>query len=248
MTNFVEQVPAHDPDADDDIALAATALDAFIPVAGPVLAGLLERNQRKRSALAQHEFNLSVARELDKRNASGDGPELTVADLIDSDEFNATFERLAREARESSSRDKRRRLAAATAKSGEWSQFSASLRTQFARLVVSLDDLSVFLLHYFMSPAAWLEAHGLQASYPPQRGGSPEDPLVTVFGAAPTEWGAPVKQAIADMNLAGLTDVDLELGREGDDYLQRGTTPKGELFLQYISEPYSKDAPIPLVI
>lgn len=68
------------------------------------------------------------------------------------------------------------------------------------------------------------------------------------FWSSTDRVGSTCQTGDADMNLAGLTDVDVEHGREGDDYLQRGTTPKGELFLQYISEPDSKDAPIPLVI
>lgn len=237
MESFSDSVPPHDPDADDIASVGSIALTALVPYFGPVLAGVLDRAVQKHADAAQNEFNLRIAQFLDQLAAAG--RPITPEDVLGSDEFLAAVTKFSREAVESSSSAKRSRLAAAGANSGDWSEFALALRNQFAKLVIDLDDLHVFLLHYFMSPRDWLASRGLGVLYPKGRGGSPEDPLVQVFRTPQPAWGAPVRQAMADLNGFGLLEIDPDYATDDDRYLERATTPKGEKFLRYLAEDQS---------
>ncbi|MEA1263847.1 hypothetical protein MicroSTF_12470 [Microbacterium sp. STF-2] len=241
MTTFVEQVPSHDSDAADATSVFQIGLAAMVPVLGPAIADGWRHAEAKRAFAAQHEYNMTVARRLDALNAAGHAPrQVTMQDLLESQEFLAGFRKMQREALESAAASRQRRLAAAAAQSGDWSRFSVSQRQQFARLAVNLDELHVFLLQYFMNPRDWLEAHGHGEKWASEEfgSGSPLSPFRDIFGEDQTLWGAPVRQAIDDMEQAGLMaeDFDPDHPFSDESYLDAFTSPKGRDFLEYVDE------------
>lgn len=241
MTTLIEQVPPYDPDDSDVSGVLQIGLSAFVPVLGPAITDIWRDVENKRAFKAQHEYNMSVARRLDALNADGvTGWRVSMSDLLESEEFLASFRRMQREAVESTTESRRRRLASAAAQSGAWSRFSHSQRQQFARLVLNLDELHVFLLQYFVSPRDWLDAHGHGAKWASEEfsSGSPVSPLQDVFGVDQRHWGAPVRQAIDDMEQAGLTDEDFDPDHPYTDesFLNAFTSPKGRDFLEYVGE------------
>lgn len=234
MESISQSVPSHDAHADDAAAVGSVALGALVPHFGSVFAGALDRAVQRRAAAAQHDFNVRIAGFLDQ--LVEDGFPVTREQVFESEEFAAALMKFSREAIESESSAKRRRLAAACSNSGDWSEFALALRNQFRRLAIDFDDLHIFLLRYFMNPREWLDARELLVHFPVGRGGSPEDPLVKVFRVPQTVWAVPVRQAIADLNTSGLLEVDPDYTVEDDRYLARGTTPKGEKYLRYLAE------------
>lgn len=244
MTRFIDKVPKFDPEAANDETVLQAGV-GLLPYAGPILVGVMQNASNKRAAKEQHTFNVNVARGLDRLNDHLDEhARIVLDDLIGSDEFLAALSRLGREAVESGNANHRRRLAAATAQSGDWSRFASSQRQQFARLVLRTDDLHVFLLQYFLNPRDWLSAHGLGEKWADEWSGAPLDPFKDVLGPDQSDWGAPVRQALDDMDRDGLLSegFDPDKGLGDESYLDPATSPKGRDFLEYIDECASSDA------
>jgi hypothetical protein len=243
MTDLVSAVPPHEP-ADDTLAFASKAALSAIPVVGPIAAETLAHALDTRQAERQHDFNLKVAYALTEALERLDAS-LTVEDVLDSDEFVAAITRAQRAAAETASQAKRRRLASAVANGGSWAPFSASEREQFTRLVDEFHELHVFLLHYFIDPKGWLDAHGLYEQHSNILMGGVGGPLASALGAPEKEWSAPVTQAVADLGRTGLAEIPLKTSMGPDGVFAPRTSQKGSRFLAFIGEPPSVEAEPP---
>ncbi|GLJ79604.1 hypothetical protein [Microbacterium imperiale] len=128
---------------------------------------------------------------------------------------------------------------------GSWAPFTPSERNQFIRLVRDFDDLHVFLLQYFVSPTAWLSAHGLQEEISSIYMASVQTPLAAVFQRPQAEWSEPVEQAANDLRAAGLADIPLTTMMSADGVLASRTNEKGLRFLAFIVESPAAEAEPP---
>ncbi len=246
MTDLVSAVPPHEP-ADDTLAYVGKAAIGAIPLVGSIAAETLAHALDTRQAARQHDFNMQVAYALADALERLD-ENLTVEDVVDSDEFIAAITRAQRAAAETASQAKRRRLASAVVNGGSWAPFSASEREQFTRLVDDFDELHVFLLHYFTDPKSWLEAHDLFSQHSNIYMAGVGRPLASALGAPESEWKAPVTQAVADLARTGLADVPLTTTMSADGVFSPRTHQKGSRFLAFIGEPPSVEAEPPAAL
>jgi hypothetical protein len=243
MDDLVSAVPGHEP-ADDTLAFAGKAALSAVPIIGPLIAETLAYALDTRQAARQHEFNLLVAGALTDALARL-GESLSIEDVVDSDEFVAAVTRAQRVASETADLNKRRRLASAAVNGGAWAPFSTSEREQFTRLVSDFDELHIFLLHFYVDPKAWLDAHELSSVYENMYMASCSAPLSTVLGAAEADWEPPVKQAVADLSRNGLADIPLTTIMSADGVISPRASEKGRRFLVFVNEPDSADVPAP---
>ncbi|WP_084076937.1 hypothetical protein [Demequina sp. NBRC 110057] len=227
----------------DAIGALAQGAVGSIPLAGPIAAEALGLALTRRRAARDQEFNRLVAEGLDQLRERLDAMERSIA--IDADEFVALATRAHREAAETASEAKRRRLASAVVNGGSWAPFNASEREQFGRLVAQLDELHVFLLHFFVDPRAWLEAHGLMGAQSNVLMGGISGPLTSALGVPETVWGEPIAQAVRDLEDAGLAAIPLRVTMTASGILQERTSPKGRRFLEFINEVHSADVAAP---
>ncbi|MBO3664787.1 hypothetical protein [Microbacterium stercoris] len=241
MTDISAAVPSQEP-AEDALAFASKLALAAVPVVGGMAAEALAHALDTRQAQRQHDFNRLLARELDAVVGRLDAT-LTLKDVVDSDEFLAAVTRAQRTAAETASEAKRRRLAAAVANAGSWARFSATERAHFARLVEEYDDLHIWLLHYFVDPRAWLEAHDMLEQHANNDTSTITAPLTTALGTVHMSEPA---RAVADIERAGLTTgIPLTTIMEAQGTISPRTNAKGRRFLAYLTEAPSRDAEPP---
>lgn len=246
MSDIISAVPGHEP-ADDTLAFASKAALSAIPIVGPLIAETLTYALDTRQAARQHEFNVLVAGALTDALGRLD-KSFSIEDVVDSDEFVAAVTRAQRVASETADLNKRRRLASAAVNGGAWAPFSTSEREQFTRLVSDFDELHVFLLHFYVDPKAWLDAHELSSVYENIYMASGSAPLSAVLGAAGADWEPPVKQAVADLSRSGLADVPLTTIMSADGVIASRTSEKGRRFLAFLNESNSATAPAPATL
>lgn len=205
MAGFEVEPPPHEPGKDHAV-FAVKAAASLIPIAGPLISETLAHVLNTRQAKRAHEFDVAVAAALSQLfEQSGD--QLSVEAIVDSDAFVAAVTRAQRAASETSSTEKRRRLAAAVANAGDWAPFSVAEREQFTRLVEEFSELHVWLLHYFVDPAAWLRERGLYEQHSNIYIGGITNPLQSALGASKDEWFESVSQVCADLDREGLASV-----------------------------------------
>ncbi|MDQ4215068.1 hypothetical protein [Microbacterium capsulatum] len=243
MTDLESLVPPYEPAA-DTLAFAGKAALTMVPIVGSVAAETLAHALATRQAERQHEFDVAIARALAETIERLD-QNITVEDIVQSDEFIAAVTRAQRTAAETASQQKRHRLAAAVAHAGRWAGFSVSEREQFTRLVDDFDEMHVWLLHYFTDPAAWLKARGLYEQHSNIYMGGIDGPLGSALGLDGSVWGAPVRQAAADLERAGLASIPLGTIMTAQGIFDPRTNGKGQRFLAFINEPNSLAAEPP---
>lgn len=243
MSDLGNLVPPHEP-AEDLLAFAGKSALSMIPLVGQLAADTLAHALETRQTERQHEFNLAIARALTEVTSQLQEA-WSAEDILSSDDFIAAVTRAQRAAAETSSAQKRQRLAAAVAHSGSWAPFSVTEREQFTRLIIEFDALHIWLLHYFCGPAEWLQARGLYARYGGIMTGSVVGPLESVFGARRSVWGAPVQQAAADLERNGLGSIPLTATMGFSGIFQARTSEKGQRFLLFLNEPDSVNADSP---
>lgn len=236
MTDLSALIPPHEPSEDTLATVGGMALDA-IPLLGPLAGRALDHALATRERERRHEFDRAIVGEL-QRLAEQTDQALTVADVVSSDEFLATLALARREAAETASANKRQRLARAAAEAGPWSEFDASERAAFLRLVTSLEDLHIALLARLNDREAWKVARAeTPAPHPNDVDMGPT--LSAVLGTTPADRANPiVSDAIGDA-LANLGMHSLTTGLVTDGYgfpFAPGVTDRGERFLAYLSE------------
>ena len=246
MSDIEELIPPHEP-SQDTFAFAVRTAASLIPMVGPLAAETLAHALETRQAQRQYDFNVAVAKAITSNIASSES-EISVEDIVRSDEFIAAITRAQRAAAETASASKRARLAAAVANSGSWAPFSESERGQFARLLEDLDELHIWLLHYFVDPAAWLKHRGMYEQHANVYMGGISGPLATALGQPEQSWHEPVKQASADLERAGLASIPLGTTMSADGIFSPRTSHKGVRFLAYIAESDSTGAAPPATI
>lgn len=217
--------------------LAATtrALLGQLPALGPIATETLNSLMNAREAERRYEFDAMVVTELNGVRERLDNHE-AILEYVASDEFAANVTRTRRVASETAEQSKRRRLAAALANSGEWSAFAESERAQFVRLVEDFDELHIWLLHYFVNPQAWLEAHGLMGQVRHYTMAGVTTALAFALGRPEQEWGDAVKQAAGDLERAGLGAIPLTTSMSLEGMVAPRTSKKGRRFLAFIGE------------
>lgn len=243
MVDLDAVVPPHEP-SQDALAFTGKAALSLIPVVGPLAAEALAHVLEARQGERQHEFNVAMARALGDVITQLDEAAL-VEDIVRSDEFIVAVTRAQRAAAETASQSKRQRLAAAVANGGSWAPFSASERDQFTRLVEDLDELHIWLLHYFNDPAGWLQSRGLYEQHANLMMGGIDRPLSTALGVPQNVWREPVNQAVADLDRAGLGSIPLNSMMTPEGVFAQRTSEKGRRFLAFINEPDSLSAEPP---
>lgn len=242
MTDLEAAIPPVEP-ADGALAfVAGLGLDA-IPIVGPMAGRALDHALATRERERRLAFDRLVISELQSL-AARVSPSLTVEEVVSSDEFLAAYTRTSRRAAESASVDKRRRLATSAAQAGTWSGYSAAERQEFSGLVEVLEDLHVWLLHFFVSPWHWLLHNGMigDGNYGPIEAtvSSPSRHLALALGVSELDWGGPTDAALAALHRHGLTDdVPLRTGMSGRSAAAERTTTKGRRFLDFLHEPDS---------
>lgn len=242
MTDLASLIPSPEPAEDALITALGMGLDA-IPVVGPMATRALDHAIAVRASERRHAYDLAVIAELRRLGeATHDG--LTVADVVGSDEFLATLSRTQRQADETASQGKRQRLARATVSALSASTFSRVERAQFLRHVEEFEDLHVWLVNYFASPRAWLDAHGMSDVYSNPFGGTPLNPLERVFGAPESSWIAPVESAISTLDGHGLVSVPPQ-NMTSMGMVETRTTDRGRRFLEYLRDDHPAETEPP---
>lgn len=246
MTDLSELIPPHEPSEDAFGVIGGMALDS-IPVLGPMAGRALDYALASKAAQRRHEFDRAVVDQLEEL-ARELGGTLTVADVVSSDDFQATLARVQRNAAESASATKRARLARAAMTPLRPSTLSSSERSDFLRFVEELDDLHVFLLSYFVSPRAWLDAHNKTDAYSGVEMGSPIGPLAAALNFSPDDDDqrvSSVDSALATLERYGLASVPARTIMMRDGTLQRRTSDRGQRFLDYLREGEHSEAEPP---
>lgn len=243
VENFEALVPPHEP-ANDVLALAGKAALSLVPVLGPFAAETLALALETRQAERQREFNQAIAHALTDVMSRLDAG-LAVEDIVESDEFIAAVTGAQRMAAETASERKRQRLAAAVANGGSWAPYSASEREQFKRLVEQFDELHVWLLHYFVDPASWMQSRDLYSQHANLVMGGIGGPLGSALGCSPNVWRGPVTQAAADLERAGLASIPLTTSMSAQGIFAPRTSERGRRFLAFLNEPDSLAAEPP---
>lgn len=236
MTDLENLVPSPEPAEDTIITALEVGLDA-IPVIGPMATRVIDHALSVRADERRHDFDMAVIAELRRLAESVDNT-LTVAEVLSSDDFAATLARTQRLAAETASETKRERLARATVGTLSSSAVSRVERAQFLRYIEEFEDLHVWLLGYFASPRAWLDAHSMSDVYTGPTGGTVLDPFARIFGAPEADWITPVETAIATLDGYGLVSVPRQ-HMTGSGMVETRTSDRGRRFLEHLHE----DAP-----
>ncbi|WP_295818873.1 hypothetical protein [uncultured Microbacterium sp.] len=244
MTDMAPLTPPYEPAEDALAFVGGLALDA-IPIVGPLAGRALDFGLATRDRQRQHAFNVTVAQQLAKI-ASGLEPPLTVADILNSDEFVAAYHRASRAAQESASEAHRLRIAAAVASSGEWADFPHAERRLFARSAADLDDLQIWLLHYFREPYKWLSSHLREGWYENFGGAETVADLLGAALRAPEDvWLDSVKRGLSELVESGFIrpfDIKALLPRNQTAYAPQ-ITGAGRRFLSFVDAPSLIPAP-----
>ncbi|WP_167132522.1 hypothetical protein [Paramicrobacterium chengjingii] len=234
MTDSLEdRVPVHSPLKDTMINAGLAGVSAA-PLVGGVVAQFTSGLLAERQGARQHEFNMAVAHAVDDLLTRFDG--LTPASVLESDEFMAAYERASRAAAETSSAEKRARLASAIRHTGPWSTIDEPKRTQFLTLVARYDDLHFAMLSFFRDPRSWITANTADGNKPDQQGASSIGAILGkyVFSGV-AGWQQLVTPALDDLQNAGLLDnAPLNTMMTGSGPLQQRTKPLGIELLQFI--------------
>lgn len=246
MSDLDALVPPHEP-AEGALAFAGKAALSVVPVIGPLAAETLAHALESKQAQRQHDFNVAIAAALTAAIERLDGS-TTFEDMVSSDEFIAAITRGHRVAAETSSEQKRRRLAEAVVNGGSWAPFAEAEREQFTRLVGDFDALHIWLLHYFTDPAGWLQARDLYQQHTNIVMAAIEDPLGSAFNVPQADWDGPVRQAAADLDRNGLASIPLTTMMSAHGIFAPRTSSKGKRFLKFINEPDSIVIDAPTVI
>jgi hypothetical protein len=239
MSSLRDNLPDHTPDKNAAIDFGLTAVDAVVPVFGGVVADLSRGMLARRSEERQHEFNVAVVGELELVAARVD--RLQPETILDSDEFMAAYERAARIAAESASRDKRARLAAALSRMGDWDDLSKESREFFFGLVARYSDLHVFLLVFFHEPQAWLSQHAPDFNPRSIMMGSIKAMLQQHVFPDASDLESTVFPALAELKQDGLADVPLTTAMSGDGIVASRISPLGRRFLAFLGDPGPAD-------
>ncbi|WP_309102496.1 hypothetical protein [Microbacterium sp.] len=257
MSDLGSLIPPHEPAEDALATIGGMALDA-IPILGPLAGRALDHALASRAAQLRHEFDVAVVAKL-KTLADAHNTELTVADIVNSDDFLAAFIRARRIATETASETKRERLAAAVANDGHWSPFARSEAQRFNRLVEAFDDLHVWLLHYLDQSVDWPRVRGFEGN---RWAPSENNPLSSILGVPFATWWKPYAQSVADLQRDGLVEI-LDFSappieppagfppipqaqlRDNTREMRARTTQRGREFLAFIMEPASSEADPP---
>lgn len=244
MAGFDAEPPPHEPGKDHALFTVKAAV-SLVPIAGPLVSETLAHVVNTRQAKRAHEFDVAVATALTTLFEQSEN-QINVEEVVDSDAFVAAVTRAQRAASETASAEKRRRLAAAVSNAGDWAPFSVAEREQFIRLVEEFGALHIWLLHYFVDPAAWLRAHDLYEQHSNIYMGSITNPLQSALGASKSEWFESVSQACADLDREGLASVPLTTMMSASGIFEPRTAQKGSRFLAFIAEPNSAEAEPPM--
>ncbi|MGM7671910.1 hypothetical protein [Microbacterium sp. A93] len=244
MTDLADLIPPHDPAEDTLATVGGMALDA-IPLLGPLAGRVLDHALATRERERRHEFDTAIVDEV-QRLAERTNAALTVADVVNSDEFLATLARTRREAAETASATKRQRLARAAASTLDPGAPERAERQHYLRLIIELEDIHIWLLAYFHDPRAWLDAHDLSHAYGNNFGGSGTGPLEAAlehFGMTLTQ---PIEGALEELERRALASPQLRSFMTQGGMVQTRTTPGANAFLQYLGEGDPADAAPPV--
>lgn len=205
----------------------------MVPLIGSVAAEAIAHAMDARQMQRQHDFNVAVAQAL----ARVDDGTLKLDDIVRSDDFIAGVTRAQRIAAETASERKRVRLANAVANEGSWAPFSRSEREQFSRLVGEFGELHIWLLHYFVDPAAWLKNRDRFDGFANIVMAGIGAGLSAAFEQPETTWGDPVRQAAGGLDRNGLASIPLTTTMSPDGIFSPRTSTKGTRFLAFLNEP-----------
>ncbi|QTV79262.1 hypothetical protein [Microbacterium sp. NIBRBAC000506063] len=234
MTDSLDdRVPGHSPLRDTMINAGLAGISA-VPLVGGVVAQFTSGLLAERQGARQHKFNVAVARVVEDVLTRVDG--LTPEAVLDSDEFMAAYERASRAAAETSSAEKRTRLASAVRHAGPWSTIDESKRAQFLTLVARYDDLHFAMLNFFRDPRAWIKASTADWHEPAQWGASSLGALLEkyVFPSV-AGWRQLVTPVLDELQNAGLLDnAPLNTMMTPSGPLQQRTKPLGVELLQFV--------------
>ncbi|WP_431279891.1 hypothetical protein [Leifsonia poae] len=115
-----------------------------------IASGLIASRQAER----QYDFDIKIARAVDNILANSSG--LQSADILNSDEFMASYERAARLAAESASQEQRERLAWAAAQMGDWSTVPQAIRQQLFHMLGEIQDIHARTLAFLDDPQSFI--------------------------------------------------------------------------------------------
>lgn len=157
--------------------------------------------------------------------------------MVESDEFMAAYAKVSRVAAGTESAEKRQRLAAALTHMGPWSSVDPTRRQHLIDLVVTYDDLHVFLLRYFRDPPAWLRANAPEWRPGKYMMAGIESVLGDFVFTDGTDWRPSVAAALARFPLDGVAEVPLQVGMTDAGTVQKRTTAFGDQFIDFIANP-----------
>ncbi|MEU4015813.1 hypothetical protein AB0E56_11165 [Microbacterium sp. NPDC028030] len=235
MTDLADLIPPHDPSEDTLAAVGGMALDA-IPILGPLAGRALDHALAARERERRHEFDIGVVSALQQLAERSDTA-LTLADVVNSDEFLATLARVQREAAETASHTKRRRLARAAVSALDPSAPPRAERADFLRLIIELEDLHIWLLAFFADPRAWLDAHDLAHVYENSGlGSSPGVALEAALNYHDMTFSVSIEAALDDLEGRGLASAQLRTFMAQGGMVQPRASARGLALLQYLDE------------
>lgn len=246
MTDLSGLIPPHEPAEDALATVGGMALDA-IPLLGPLAGRALDHALAARERERRHEFDTTIVGEI-QRLAERTEAAITVADVVNSDEFLATLARTRREAAETASTSKRQRLARAAVAALDPNAPARAERESYLRLVTELDDLHIWLLAYFADPRAWLDRHGLLGTYENVASGNADGPLKHALGSLDIPFSESVEAALSDLERLDLASVSPRVLRPmvtTDAMFQGRLSTRGRAFLTYLDEGDPADADPP---
>ncbi|MGP6176860.1 hypothetical protein ACTU6U_06095 [Microbacterium sp. A196] len=246
MPDLSALIPPHEPAEDTLATVGGMALDA-IPLIGPVAGRVLDLALATRERERRNEFDTAIVGAL-QRLAQRADETLTVADVVNSDEFLATLARTRRAAAETASTSKRQRLARAAVSALDPNAPSRAERESNLRLITELDDLHIWLLAYFADPRAWLDHHGLLSTYKNVASGNADGPLKHALSSLGIPLSGSVEAALSDLERLDLANVSPRVLRPtvtADAMFQSRVSTRGRAFLAYLDEgnPAEADPP-----
>lgn len=229
--DFLASVPEYDPDRDALIGYGLAAV-GMLPIFGSAIADISGGMLAQRQQARQHEFNVGVAEAVEDlaRRIEGLSPE----SLLSSDEFVAAYAKASRAAAETTSRDKRARLARVLAHMGPWSGLDEIARGQFLDMVDRYSEVHVLLLRFFRNPSDWLSANA--TDWRPGLFMTVSIATILdrfVFPGVPN-WQSTVGPILTDFSTDGLAQVPLSTSMSESGALEKRTFARGDQFLSFV--------------
>lgn len=236
--SLAEAVPVPEP-AEGALTSVLKGGLSLLP-GGGVLTELIDYGLATRTEQQRHDFDMKLAKAVDALVARLDGA-VTREQILRSDDFLAALHETWEAATKTRSVAKRKRLAAATAEAGPWSDFAQFERDRFVAFVAKYDDLHVWLLAYFADPVAWLDAHGMSHVYEDRHTDEIGAQIAEAFGLGTAgervadDVPEAVQDAIADLASDSLISP-IVLDSIRDNVYASQTTNRGHRFLAFVRE------------